>query len=203
MRLAFKDRMRTQTRTRRSDRGSTLLEALIGLALIAVLLVTMAWLVAWARATTAASRRQASAMMLARSRLEELAGLEFAREPLALGGVVEITDLVTDLSGPEPNVGGRGLADSPADSLVESRAGYVDRLDSQGRWADPGGVAAVWIRRWRIERVGAGASELALFDVVVAPATLVARLDALGEQEVVLTDPDVVRLSGMRARRAR
>ena len=191
------------TRAALAQRGSTLLEALIGLGLLAVLLVTMAWLIAWGRSATSASRRQTLALALARARLEQLAGLEFAREPLALGGFVEITDLVTDLSGPEPDVGGRGLANSPSDALVQSQAGYVDRLDEQGRWAGASGAAAAYVRRWRIERLGAGASELALFDVVVMPAAIAARLDAAPEPNDLYADPDVVRLSGVRARRAR
>ena len=107
-----------------------MLEALIGLSLIAVLLITMASLLAMARQVTLNGRRQLQALALARARLEQLQSLDFAREPLAGGGVVEITDLTTDLSGREPEIGGRGLADSPADSLLRPAEGYADYLDA-------------------------------------------------------------------------
>jgi hypothetical protein len=207
MRLAFPPGMLPTSRTLRGNAGSTLLEALIGLGLLAVLLVTMAFLIAVGRGVTTASRRQTVALALARARLEELAGLEFASEPLAGGGFAEITDLVTDLSGPEPEVGGAGLASSPGDSLVRSQAGYADHLDAWGRWVSGGGEPAAdtaYVRRWRVERRGAGASELAIFDVIVTPAVVAARAEALPEPgEALFAHPDVVRLSGVRARRAR
>lgn len=185
------------------ERGSTLLEAVIGLGLIAVLLVTMASLIAIGRRVTSDARRQTLALALARTRLEQLQSLDFAREPLEAGGIAEVTDLVTDLSGPEPDVGGPGLAGSPADALVQSSAAYADRLDAQGRWLSRDErPAGAFVRRWRIERVGAGASELALIDVLVAPATTAERLRA-APLDVWLRDPDVVRLSGFLSRRAR
>jgi hypothetical protein len=194
-------------RSFRGARGSTLLEALIGLGLLAVLLVTMASLIAFGRGVTERGRRQTLALALARARLEQLQSLEFAREPLVDGGVAEITDLVTDLSGPEPDVGGRGLASSPGDSVERFVAGYADYLDARGRWAgDEEGAraTAAYVRRWRIERRGAGASELAIFDVVVAPASVAARVESQPEPGVaLLADPGVVRLSALRARRAR
>jgi type II secretory pathway pseudopilin PulG len=188
-----------------SDRGSTLIEAAIGLGLIALLLVTVASLLAIARRVTAGDRQQTLALALARTRLEQLQSLDFAREALAGGGVAEITDLETDLSGPEANVGGPGLAASPDDALVRAAPGYADCLDAQGRWMDCDGAASAgpaFVRRWRIEQVGVGAGELALIDVLVAPATAASRL-ATASIDVWLKDPDVVRLSGLRARRAR
>jgi hypothetical protein len=183
-----------------------LLEAAIGLGLIAVLLVTVASLLAIGRRVTAGDRQQTVALALARTRLEQLQSLDFARESLAGGGVAEITDLETDLSGPEPDVGGPGLAASPGDSLVRASDGYGDVLDEQGRWMgrDEAASGAAYVRRWRIERVGIGAGELALIDVLVAPATTARRLGAPPAPiDVWLTNPDVVRLSGLRARRAR
>jgi hypothetical protein len=190
-----------------SDRGSTLIDAAIGLGLIALLLVTVASLLAIARRVTAHDRQQTLALALARTRLEELQSLDFARESLAGGGVAEVTDLETDLSGPEPDVGGPGLAASPSDALVRAAPGYADCLDAQGRWMacdEAASARPAYVRRWRIERVGVGAGELALIDVLVAPATAASRLVAASAPiDVWLKDPDVVRLSALRARRAR
>jgi hypothetical protein len=188
-----------------NDRGSTLPEALIGLCLIALLLVTMASLLAIARRVTTDARQQAMALALARARLEELHGLEFARVALAGGGVAEITDGSTDLSGPRPEVGGSGLASSPGDALERDAEGFADYLDAEGHWVAPDERArAAYVRRWRIEHMGAGDSELAAVDVLVAPAIVAARLTAAAAPlEVWLSHAEVVRLSGLRARRAR
>jgi hypothetical protein len=55
------------------------------------------------------------------------------------------------------------------------------------------------VRRWRVRRLGAGASEIAAFEVLVAPAVVVASVSP----EDLLNHPEVVRLVGARARRAR
>jgi type II secretory pathway pseudopilin PulG len=211
MSLAYCTGMRSTSSSRHDresgDRGSTLIEAAIGLGLIAVLLVTVASLLVIARRVTAGDREQTLALALARTRLEQLQSLGFARERLAGGGVAEITDLETDLSGPEANVGGPGLADSPGDALVRPAHGYADCLDAEGRWMDCGeaeGARPAFVRRWRIERVGRGAGELALIDVLVAPAAAASRLaTASAPIDMWLKNPDVVRLSAVRARRAR
>jgi type II secretory pathway pseudopilin PulG len=190
---------------RTNDRGSTLPEALIGLCLIAMLIATLASLLVLARRATSDARRQAVALALARARLEELQGLDFARVALDGGGVAEITDGSTDLSGPAPEVGGSGLASSPPDALERDAEGFADYLDAEGRWLAPDERAhAAYVRRWRIAHEGFGASELAAVDVLVAPALLAARLTAAAAPfDVWLSHPDVVRLSTLRARRAR
>jgi type II secretory pathway pseudopilin PulG len=182
--------------------GVTLIESTIALGLIAVLVVTMAGLIAVARDVTVLTRRESIALALAQARLEELQGLTFSTYGLASGGTVEMTDFVTDLSTEMPSIGGRGLATGPADALVEPRRGYVDYLDAEGRWlgADAGAVPrASFTRRWTVRRMGAGLAEIVAFDVMVAPAAVAA--SASGPN--VLSQPGVVRLAGMRARRAR
>jgi hypothetical protein len=183
-------------------RGTTLLETLIGLALLSGLIVTMAWLLAFGRDVTHTTRRQTLALALARARLEQLEGLTFARAALPSGGVVEMTDLVTDLSGLEPAVGGPGLADGPADALVASRASYVDYLDAQGRWVgrdDGARRRAAFVRRWRVRRLRAGVGEMVSLEVLVAPQTVAAR----ASPRDLLLNPEVAFLVSARARRTR
>lgn len=193
--------MSETSRRLRSARGVTLIETLIGLALMAMLAVTMAWLLAFGRGVTQSTRRHTVALWLARARLEQLRGLVFARQLLALGGVVEVTDLTTALSGREPRLGGPGLGVAPADALIASRAGYVDYLDAQGRWVGEDeriARSAAFVRRWQVRRLGAGAGEVVSFEVLVAPTAVAARASPAD----LLAHPDVVRLIGARARRA-
>jgi type II secretory pathway pseudopilin PulG len=184
-----------------SARGVTLIETLIGLALIAALALTMASLLAFGRGVMQSTRRHTIALWLARARLEQLRGLVFGRQSLPLGGVVDMTDLTTALSGREPRLGGPGLGVSPEDTLIASRAGWVDYLDAQGRWVgeDEGSARlSAFVRRWQVRRLGGGASEVASFEVLVAPSAMAARASPAD----LLTHPDVVRLVGARARRA-
>jgi hypothetical protein len=202
MSLAFVRGMPPLLHRLSSARGTTLLETLIGLGLLAVLMVTMAWLLAFGRDVTDTTRRRTLALALARARLAQLEGLAFARATLPSGGVVEVTDLVTDLSGPEPALGGVGLADGPADTLLAPRAFYTDYLDSRGRWTgrdDEARRRAAFVRRWRVRRLRAGSGELVALEVMVAPQSLAAR----AEPRDLLVHPDVVRLGVVRSRRAR
>lgn len=182
-------------------RGTTLIETVVALGLLVILLGTMAVLLGVGRQVMVATRRDALAMTLARSRLEELEGLAFSTFALASGGTVEVTDLVTDLSPERAAVGGAGLAPSPADSLVAARSGYADYLDADGRWVGAGTAAApeaFYTRRWSIRRTGAGPAELVLFEVLVAPLSVTAR----APDATLLRQPGVVRLVGARSRRA-
>jgi hypothetical protein len=181
--------------------GLTLVETAIGLALLAGLGVTTTLLVALARDTTTASRQQVLSLSLARARLEQLHGLTFARYALTSGGAVEVTDLVTDLSGEWPSLGGAGLAASPPDALIVPRPGYEDCLDAQGRWLGTGAEAmraAAYVRRWTVRRIGEGAAEWAAFEVLVAPAAIVRRATPVE----LMSNPGVIRLLGARARTA-
>jgi competence protein ComGC len=182
-------------------RGVTLIETIIALGIIAVLVVTMATLMAVGREVMWATRHEAVALALARARLEQLEGLAFSIYALASGGTVEITDLVTDLSQAAPGVGGRGLSTGPADALIDPQAGYVDYLDAQGQWvgADPSAARrAAYTRRWTVRRIGSGSTEIVTFEVMVAPQAVALRVRG----ENVLRQPGVVRLVGVRSRRA-
>lgn len=182
------------------QRGITLVEATIGLGILATVAIVVAALLMAGRGATSRSREASIALWLARGRLEQLESLTFSVTRLPVGSEVLLTDGVTDLSRDLPALGGAGLAPSPPDSLSRDRPGYVDYLDEYGRWvgADPGVLPqASYVRRWAIARAGAGASELVAFDVIVFPARHAAAAD-----RDVLRLAGVVRLSGARARRA-
>jgi hypothetical protein len=193
--------MRSCNGARRHEYGLTLVETLIGLALVAGLALTVTLLIALARNVTSSGRRQLLALTLARAKLEQLQGLAFSRSLLPSGGTVDVTDLVTDLSGDRPSVGGAGLADSPADALVAPRAGYFDYLDAQGRWIGAGADdwrRAAFVRRWTVRRVGSGGGEWVAFEVLVSPLGVMRNI----RSEDLLSSRYVIRLVGARARRA-
>src|SRR5690606_25868362 len=107
-------------------------------------------------------------------RLEQLKGLAWgfgsghAPEPGA--------DRVTDLSGPDPRTGGRGLGAAPAMALDVNTPGYVDYLDSRGRWlgTDAGSSASArCIRRWSVGPIACWLDAVLLQVRVVDPLHLV------------------------------
>jgi hypothetical protein len=193
--------MAFRLRSVREPGGTTLVEAVITLGIVAVLVVTMATLIALGREMTMTTRRDTMALALARDRLEQLGGLAFSTYALASGGRVEVTDLVTDLSTELPGVGGPGLSTGPTDALIEPRPGYVDYLDSEGQWVGNDALASFrssFTRRWTVRRIGVGPTEIVAFEVMVAPVAVALRTRG----SHLLQQPGVVRLIGVRSRRA-
>lgn len=181
--------------------GFTLIEVTIALGLLSILLLTVAMLIARGRMVVWQGRQELVALVSARTRLDELSALSFSTHALSAGGSVNVTDLVTNLSGSEPSIGGPGLGTGPDDALVVSHAGYVDHLDADGRWVSDATFLppeAVFTRRWCVRRVGSGAAEAVLFEVLVAPTSVVRRTTPAR----LLQQPEAVRLVGARARRA-
>ncbi len=178
--------------------GFGLIDVTLAIALLAVLFTTVSALVVRGRVVAGEARRQLVAVAAARARLDELLALPYSSAELASGATVEITDYVTDLSGPAPATGGPGLAEGPADSLESSRPGYVDHLDADGRWVGAGASApagAAFTRRWSIVRGPAITGHALLVQVVVMKAA-----DSSGSGRA-LQGPGVVRLVAARARR--
>jgi prepilin-type N-terminal cleavage/methylation domain-containing protein len=164
-------------------RGFTLIEVVIAIALLVALSIGAATLLSLTLNTLDHSRQRAMALVLARSKLEQL---------------VSLTSSVRDVeSGPPP---------SPADTLTTSREGYVDYLDAQGQSVPDGAAAgaaatvpaaACYVRRWAVERTGGGASELLIVQVMVTTAASArAGAAAFGR-----SDRDAVWISGARLRR--
>lgn len=180
-------------------RGVSLVEAVVGLAVLAAGLLSVTLLVVTTRELGTRARDETIALWLARAKLAQLDALVFASARLPSGGTVFLTDGSTDLSADPHGLGGAGLSPSPTDALEVDRPGYSEYLDASGRWLAPSERArAVWVRRWAIGRRGAGVSELVGFDVLVARATVAGRVPG----RHLSANPGVVRLSAARARRA-
>ena len=190
-----------------TSRGFSLVEAVIGLALVGSVCATAALALVASRAMSVRARHEAIGAVTARARLAELASLAFGIALGPSGDPVEVTDTTSDLSGDPPGGGGPGLTPSPADALWIDRPGYVDYLDETGRAIGAGAdvrASAAYVRRWAIVRQGRGAGEVASFAVVVAPIALADRLAAEGPPDVprLIAQPGVVCLRGARSRQA-
>jgi hypothetical protein len=180
-------------------RGMSLVEAVVGLGLLAAGLLSLSLLVVTTRALGTRARDDTVALWLARGKLAQLDALLFASARLPAGGTVLLTDAATDLSIDPHGLGGAGLSPSPADALESDRPGYCDYLDDSGRWLAPADRArAAWVRRWAIQRRGAGPGEIVAFDVLVASTVVAARVPG----RFLPAHPRAVRLSAARARRA-
>jgi hypothetical protein len=118
---------------------------------------------------------------------------------------VAVTDTTTDVTLDPLGPGGTGLSASPADALWRDCAGYVDYLDGVGRSLGTSAgdrARAAYIRRWAITRRGAGAGDVAIVAVLVAPAATAARVEAAGGGAQLIDGPGVVVVRGARARQA-
>jgi prepilin-type N-terminal cleavage/methylation domain-containing protein len=150
--------------------GFTLIEVVIAVAVLVAVLAGVAGVWTMAAASTRAAREQTLAMQLARDKLEQLAALTWAMR--SIDGVdVLASDVTANLSRVPATTDGSGTRASPADSLAVSRATYADYLDARGRWLDTGPSPpgnARFVRRWSLARTGAGASEVLMFQVMVA-----------------------------------
>ena len=117
----------------RDRRGFTLVEAVVALALVAAVAVSVSTALVASRAMAVHDRDQAIGRVAAQARLATLTSLAFHTVAGADGSAVAVTDTTTDVSGDPPGPGGTGLGESPVDALWRDTPGYVDYLDATGR----------------------------------------------------------------------
>ncbi len=187
------------------SRGFSLIEAVVALALIAVVVVSASTAMVTSRAVAVSGRDHTIGLIAARARLSMLDALAFETARDAGGAVVAVTDTTTDVTVDPPAGGGTGLGESPVDALWTDRPGYVDYLDATGRALGTSAgdrASAAYVRRWAIGRQGSGRGEVATIAVLVAPATAAARAAAGGDPARVRNQPGVVVLRGARVRQA-
>jgi prepilin-type N-terminal cleavage/methylation domain-containing protein len=165
------------------QRGFTLLEVLMALALLTGVLLVVAHLLVIAARAADSSRDATVATGLAAQKLEQLRALA---RGVASGGT-DVDDLQGDVAAwPGQPTGGTGLTPSPPGTLFVDTAGFVDYLDVTGQWVGSGGsppAAAAFARRWSIDpanpaaptclvlRVGVWRRPRAWSLVLPAPAT--------------------------------
>jgi hypothetical protein len=136
-------------RETRTERGSTVIEALIATAIVLATITGVAQLLLWARKAVWSSGAATITTALATEKLEQLRALTFQVDEEGRA----ITDDTTDLTSAQPSSGGTGLQTSPLGTLYENASGFVDYLDAQGAWCGTGAAppaGAVFVRRWAI-----------------------------------------------------
>jgi prepilin-type N-terminal cleavage/methylation domain-containing protein len=152
--------------------GFTLTEVLVAVLVLSVLASSVGALLGISAQTLRRTRLETTATLLAHGRLEQLRSL-----PWGFGSAhapVPGEDVVSDLSGSEPDVGGGGLEPSPAQTLLTDTPGFADHLDAEGRWVARGPTPparARFTRRWSISRI-AGFPDLLLLRVRVVDRRL-------------------------------
>lgn len=150
-----------------TDRGFTLIEAVVAMALLCVAALGGIQLVAVATEMMARARTHSVAAGLASARLEQLRSLQFEFDAAGL----RLTDVSKNLAEEPAGSGGPGLSFAGAASLDGNVAGYVDFLDRNGAWLGTGGSAppgTAFVRRWSIEPMG-GSADLLVVQVLVRP----------------------------------
>jgi hypothetical protein len=188
----------------RDRRGFTLVEAVVALALVTIVGVSVSTALIASRAMAVHDRDRAIGRVAAQARLATLTSLAFSTLAAADGSPVPVTDTTTDVSGDPPGPGGTGLGVSPADALWLDTSGFVDYLDATGRELGSRAGAreqAAYVRRWAIGRQGSGAGDVAVMAVLVAPVSTAARA-AAGDPARLIDQAGVVLLRGARVRQA-
>jgi hypothetical protein len=181
-----------------TDRGSTLVEALVATLILTTGLLAMAELVRVAAATNVVARNGTLARILAEQKIEQLRALVWAFD--ASGIPVSDADTDTTVT-PESPSGGTGLQPSPG-SLRQNAVGFVDHLDGGGRIVGRGTqppASAVYTRRWSIEPNPTGTGPAVLMQVLVTSIRNRGRAD----QGAVTRLPGEARLVTLKVRKPR
>ncbi|MEW5984462.1 MAG: prepilin-type N-terminal cleavage/methylation domain-containing protein [Acidobacteriota bacterium] len=151
----------------RSCSGFSLVEVLIATGLLATSLVAVAQLFAVATKANSSARTSTFATVLAQQKMEQLRELTWGFDQQNNA----VSDLQTDLAVTPPSpAGGLGLSPSPARSLLDPAAGYVDYLDAAGTWIGTGTrpvAGTTYIRRWSITPLPADPANTLVLQVLV------------------------------------
>ena len=149
------------------EAGSTLLEVLVATVLMATGILAMAQMFGLSTRTNQTARNNTFATVLAEQKLEQLRALAWGFDVQGLPMSDFSTDTARETESP---TGGTGLQPSPAGTLRENRAGYVDHVDAQGKilggeTAPPDGT--VYTRRWSIEPLPTNPNNTLILQVLV------------------------------------
>lgn len=151
------------------NRGISVVEALVAIAIVLGTLGGTTPLVIWSQGESRKAGALSIAVLLASEKLHQLRGLTWH-----VGRAGEsVADLATDLAADPPAGGGSGLAPTSAGTLANNRAGYADYLDAQGLWigsgtSPPSGTR--FVRRWAIEAHPSDPFHSVVLHVLVLPA---------------------------------
>lgn len=149
-------------------------------------------------ATTAnrQARSTTSTMLLAQQKMEQLRSLSWGFDVLGL----PLSDTNTDISVFPFTQTGSGLAPSPAGTLTQNVAGFVDYLDQYGNWLGTGAAPVantIYIRRWSIEPLPTNPNNTLVLQVLVTRF----RNRGTADQDNVARLPEEARLVSVKSRK--
>ncbi len=176
----------------RSERGASLVEAVIAAAVVTTIAAGVAHLITWARHEAWSAGRRSVAVIAAEQKVEQLRSLAWYTDP----GGANVSDQTTNLAEEPHTSGGSGLQPSPGGTLAQSTVGFVDYLDAHGRWCGTGAQpprCAIFVRRWAVRSFDPDPADSRVLAVLVIP---------VGDASLP-SSPRGVRLQTIRTRRAR
>jgi len=152
-----------------ADTGFSLIEAMVATTILAVALVSLADLLAYATRATVGSRDTTRAVILAEQKMEQLRALAWSTDDKGehvsdVGSNVAASTLSGTCAAVTTGAA-VGLTPSPAGALASSTDGYVDYVDAHGCGLGGGPVppaGTTHVRRWSIAPSDAGADTLVL-----------------------------------------
>ena len=152
------------------ERGFSLVEVLIAVALLAMVSLGVAQLFAVATQANFAAKSQTSTALLAVQKMEQLRALAWGYDQQLANLGLPLSDTVTDVSVDPSAAGGTGLNPSPGGTLTADSPPYVDYCDASGQWVGNGGVPpanAFYVRRWSITPLPTNPNNTLIFQVRV------------------------------------
>jgi prepilin-type N-terminal cleavage/methylation domain-containing protein len=157
-----------QEKSRFNSRGFSFVEVMISMAILTVVSLGVAQLFAVATKVNMVARGQTSTTLAAEHKMEQIRSLSWGYDASGL----PVSDTSSDLSVSPTTQSGRGLEQSPADSLEKNTAGFADYVDAGGAWVGSGATqpaTAVYIRRWSIQPLPTNPNNTLVIQVLVTP----------------------------------
>ena len=173
-----------------NSRGFSLVEVLVAMGLLTAVSMGVAQLFALTTRANVTAKGSTSTTSLAEQKLEQLRSLTWGFDLAGQG--LPVSDTTTNLTVTPPTHDGSGLNPSPADSLEQNTAGFVDFLDGGGAWVGTGDTppaSAVYIRRWSITPLPTNPNNTLVIQVLVTPVTSeLARVQSQGTRRRMAGD---------------
>ena len=172
----------------------------IATGIMATALTALGQMFALSVANNMAARAGTYATVLAAQKMEQLRGLTWGYDSLAL----PLSDTSTNTALPvESPTGGTGLTPSPATTLTSNVGGWVDYIDQFGDIIGGGTTVpgkTVYIRRWSVEPLPANPTNTLVLQVIVTTRRNRGDADQAGSTR---RPRDEARLVSVKTRKAR
>ncbi len=183
-----------------SERGFSLAETLVAVAILGAVAMGVAQLFGVAAHSNQVAKVETSAATLAMKKMEGLRSLTWGFDTTGMG--LPLTDTTTDLSVDPATANGAGLNPSPAGTLDGNVQGYFDYVAPDGTWTSnqdgqPNG--GLYLRRWAISPLPTNPNNTLIFQVYV---TTVARAAAHDPTRPVSRLPGDAWLVAVKTRKA-